>query len=216
LSDRPAYRISRAAFAAVSLLLAGAFLAGCTAAPTPIPMAGETSNDPAANDYQIGPGDTLNVFVWRNPELSLPSVPVRPDGKISIPLVEDIDAVGKTPSNLAREIEAKLKPYVLDPRVTIIVQHFVGPFGQQIRVIGEAAQPRAVSYRANLTVLDVMIEVGGLTKFAAGNRAVVVRTIDGKQQSYPVRLDSLIKDGDVRYNVPMQPGDILIIPQSYF
>lgn len=191
-------------------------VAACTAAPTgPLPPSDAAGQHPDDSNYIIGPGDQLHIFVWRSPELSV-TIPVRPDGKISVPLVEDMVAVGKTPTQLGHEIEKALIKYVQDPRVTVMVQSFVGPFSEQVRVIGEAAQPRAVPYRANLSLLDVMIEVGGLTKFAAGNRAVIVRTVKGAQNSYPVKLDSLIKDGDVSYNVKMQPGDILIIPQSYF
>jgi polysaccharide biosynthesis/export protein len=187
-------------------------VAACAPGQTSLPMSSGVGLNANA-DYLIGPGDQLNIFVWRNPELTV-TLPVRPDGKVSMPLVEDVVAVGTTPTILARTIETRLKPYVVDPHVTVIVQGFVG--AQQVRVIGEAAQPRAVPYRADMTVLDVMIVAGGLTKFAAGNRAVIVRTIDDKPQSFPVRLDSLIKDGEVKYNVPMQPGDILIIPQTYF
>jgi polysaccharide biosynthesis/export protein len=181
----------------------------------PLPAADSTTAHQDDANYIIGPGDNLNIFVWRSPELSV-TIPVRPDGKISVPLVEDIVAVGKTPTQLAREIEKALVKYVQDPKVTVITEGFVGPFSEQVRVIGEAAQPRAVPYRANMTLLDVMIEVGGLTKFAAGNRAVIVRRTGGHQKSYDIKLDSLIKDGDVNYNVGLQPGDILIIPQSYF
>jgi polysaccharide export outer membrane protein len=166
-------------------------------------------------DYLIGPGDNLQIFVWRNPELTS-TVPVRPDGRISVPLVEDMPAVGKTPTMLARDIEQVLKQYVQEPIVNVIVTGFVGPFGQQVRVVGEAAKPQAISFRANMSVLDVMIDVGGLTRFAAGNRAVIVRKTDGKDIEQRVRLDDLIKDGDVSANVKMLPGDILIIPQSYF
>jgi polysaccharide export outer membrane protein len=166
-------------------------------------------------DYLIGPGDNLQIFVWRNPELTS-TVPVRPDGRISVPLVEDMPAVGKTPTMLARDIEQVLKQYVQEPIVNVIVTGFVGPFGQQIRVVGEAAKPQAISFRANMSLLDVMIDVGGLTRFAAGNRAVIVRKVEGKDQEQRVRLDDLIKDGDVSANVRMLPGDILIIPQSYF
>ncbi len=166
-------------------------------------------------DYLIGPGDNLQIFVWRNPELTS-AVPVRPDGRISVPLVEDMPAVGKTPTILARDVEQVLKQYVQEPIVNVIVTGFVGPFGQQVRVVGEAAKPQAISFRANMSLLDVMIDVGGLTRFAAGNRAVIVRKVDGKDQEQRVRLDDLIKDGDVSANVKMFPGDILIIPQSYF
>ncbi len=181
------------------------------APPTDDPTAANTRMD----NYLIGPGDDLNVFVWRNPELST-HIPVRPDGKISIPLVEDVSAIGKTPTTLAREIEQKLRTFVKDPIVTIIVSQFVGPFAQQVRVIGEASQPRALPYRRNMTLLDVMIEVGGLTRFAAGDRSVIVRASDGKQESMKVHLDELVHDGAVGENVAMRPGDILIIPQRYF
>ena len=174
-----------------------------------------TPTEPHSENYLIGPGDDLNIFVWRNPDLST-RIPVRPDGKISIPLVEDVTATGKTPTTLAREIEDKLRTFVKDPIVTVVVSQFVGPFGQQVRVIGEAAQPRALPFRTNLTLLDVMIEVGGLTRFAAGDRSVIVRKVDGQSQTVKVHLDELIHDGDVKENQAMRPGDILIIPQRYF
>jgi polysaccharide export outer membrane protein len=166
-------------------------------------------------DYLIGPGDNLQVFVWRNPELTS-TVPVRPDGRISVPLVEDMVAVGKTPTALARDLENVLKQYVQEPIVNVIVTGFVGPFATQVRVVGEAAKPQAIPYKANTSLLDVMIAVGGLTRFASGNRAVIVRKVDGKDQELRVRIDDLIKDGDVTANVKILPGDILIIPQSYF
>jgi polysaccharide export outer membrane protein len=166
-------------------------------------------------DYLIGPGDNLQIFVWRNPELST-TVPVRPDGRISVPLVEDMPAVGKTPTALARDLEQVLKQYVQEPIVNVIVTGFVGPFAQQVRVVGEAAKPQAIPYRANMSVLDVMIDVGGLTKFAAGNRAIIVRSVDGKPVEQRLRLDDLLKDGDVTANVKILPGDILIVPQTYF
>lgn len=171
--------------------------------------------DPNSDTYLIGPGDNLDIFVWQNPQLSV-KVPVRPDGKISIPLVQDVAAVGRTPSALAHEVSEKLKAYVKDPNVTVIVSGFVGPFSQQIRVIGEAAKPQAIPYRSNMTILDVMIEVGGLTRFAAGDRSVVVRSVNGQHETLHARLDSLINDGDVRDNIAMRPGDIVIIPQRYF
>ncbi len=171
--------------------------------------------DPNSDTYLIGPGDNLDIFVWQNPQLSV-KVPVRPDGMISIPLVQDVAAVGRTPAALAHEVSEKLKAYVKDPNVTVIVSSFVGPFSQQIRVIGEAAKPQALPYRSNMTILDVMIEVGGLTRFAAGDRSVVVRKIGGRQQTIRARLDSLINDGDVKDNIAMRPGDIVIIPQRYF
>ena len=171
--------------------------------------------DPNSDTYLIGPGDNLDIFVWQNPQLSV-KVPVRPDGKISIPLVQDVAAVGRTPSALAHEITEKLKAYVKDPNVTVIVSSFVGPFSQQIRVIGEAAKPQAIPYRSNMTILDVMIEVGGLTRFAAGDRSVVVRNFNGQHETIDAHLDSLINDGDVKDNIAMRPGDIVIIPQRYF
>jgi polysaccharide biosynthesis/export protein len=194
---------------AVAILLV---VAACTSPPTLPPSGG---SGVAGSQYLIGPGDNLNIFVWRNPELSA-TVPVRPDGRISTPLVEDVVAVGKTPTELARDLEARLKKFVRDPIVTVMVSGFVGDFSQQVRVIGEAVQPRAVPYRENMTLLDVMIQVGGLTKYADGNDAVLIRKVNGKQDTFPVRLDSLIKDGDIRYNFKMEPGDTLIIPQSSF
>jgi polysaccharide export outer membrane protein len=166
-------------------------------------------------DYLIGPGDTMQVFVWRNPELSI-TLPVRPDGRISIPLVEDLEAANKTPTNLARDVEKALKVFIQDPVVTIIVVGFNGPFSQQVRVVGEAARPQAIPYREQMSVLDVMIAVGGLTEFAAGNRAVLVRNAGGKEQQLRLHLDSLLKDGDMSANVGMLPGDVIIVPQSWF
>lgn len=166
-------------------------------------------------NYMIGAGDALQVFVWRNPDLSA-TVPVRPDGRISIPLVEDIDCAGKTPTQLAREIEERLRKYVMDPVVTVIVNQFVGPYTQQIRIVGEAARPQSLSYRANMSVLDAMIAVGGLTAFAAGNRAKLVRSTNGQQTTTTIRLEALLKDGDVSANTALQPGDIIIIPQTFF
>jgi polysaccharide export outer membrane protein len=170
----------------------------------------------AAADYSyvIGAGDTINIIVSRNPELSM-SVPVRPDGKISTPLVDELVAQGKNSVQLAREIEKQLEKYVRDPLVTVIVTSFVGPFSEQVRVVGEAAKPQFLPYKQNMTLLDVMIAVGGLTDFAAGNRATILRTAEGNKQ-YSVRLKDLIKDGDISANVEMRPGDILIIPQSFF
>ena len=170
----------------------------------------------AASDYRyvIGPLDTVNIVVWRNPELSL-SVPVRPDGRITTPLVEDLPALGRNPAELARDLEKALSKYIREPVVTVIVTNFNGPTSEQIRVIGEAARPQAVPYRQNMTLLDVMIMVGGLTDFADGNKAVLVRGAD-KGRQYSVRLRDLIRRGDISANVDMRPGDILIIPQSWF
>ena len=195
----------------------GAVALGClmTACVGPaLPPAPPTTALQAA-PYQIGPGDALSIFVWRNPELSM-SVAVRPDGMVSMPLVQDVPASGVTPADLAREIERRLAKYVTEPIVTVIPTRFVGPFSYQIRVVGEATAPRALPYREHMTLLDAMIETGGLTKYAAGNRATLVRTINGTQESYQVYLDSLIKQGDIAANVALLPGDIIIIPQSYF
>lgn len=179
-------------------------------------ITGEDLSQPAPlPEYLIGPGDVLQVFVWRNPELST-TIPVRPDGRISVPLIEDLTATRKTPTVLARDIEGILRQYVQDPVVTVIVQDFVGPYSQQVRVIGEAARPQAIPYRENMTILDVMIEVGGLTPFAAGNRAVLNRRTREGERSTKVNLDRLLKDGDPSANVRIMPGDILIVPQSWF
>ena len=172
--------------------------------------------DAATSDFQyrIGPLDTVNIIVWRNPELSL-TVPVRPDGKVTTPLVDDVPAIGKTPTELAKDIETALAKYIRDPVVTVVVTTFVGPTSAQIRVIGEAARPQILPFRRNLTLLDVMIAVGGLTDFADGNHATIYRADEGGK-SYGVRLQDLVKRGDVTANVDMRPGDILIIPQSWF
>jgi polysaccharide biosynthesis/export protein len=164
--------------------------------------------------YVIGPLDVINIVVWRNPELSM-SVPVRPDGRISTPLVEDVPALGKNPAELARELEKALSKFIRDPVVTVIVNNFNGPSNEQIRIIGEAAKPQAVPYRQNMTLLDVMIVVGGLTDFADGNKAVLVRGSE-KGKQYRVRLGDLVRRGDISANVDVRPGDVLIIPQSWF
>ena len=174
------------------------------------PAAAQTSD----YSYIIGAGDSLNIIVWRNPELS-GTYPVRPDGKVSAPLVDELVAQGKTSVELARDIEKKLATYVRDPIVTVIVTGFVGPFSEQVRVVGEAARPQSLPFRQKMSVLDVMIAVGGVTDFAEGNRAIIQRTSDSNKQ-YVVRLKDLIKRGDTSANVEMRPGDILIIPQSLF
>lgn len=166
-------------------------------------------------DYRIGPGDQLNVFVFNQPELSM-AVPVRPDGLISTPLVEDMPAAGKTPSELARSMEKKLAEFIRSPSVNVIVTGFVGNYGDQVRVVGQAAHPQALPYRSGMTLLDVMIAVGGLGEFAAGNRARLIRRVDGKTIETRVRLDDLLNDGDIRANMQVQPGDVLIIPESRF
>jgi len=189
-------------------------VSGCSSADPPAPSLSQVQQ-PITPDYRIGPLDTVQIFVWQSPEFSI-TVPVRPDGRLSTPLIEDLPASGKTPTQLARDIEEKLKVYVQDPTVTVIVSGFSGPFDQQVRVVGEALQPRAIPYRANMTMLDVMIEVGGLTEFAAGNRAVLARGGGPQQTTFNVRLDDLLRDGDIRANVPVLPGDVVIIPQSWF
>jgi polysaccharide biosynthesis/export protein len=193
------------------LLVLAALLAGCaTQNLPPAPAQAETAD----YSYIIGAGDNVNVIVWRNPELS-GSYPVRPDGKLAAPLVDELVAQGKTPPELARDIEKKLSTYVRDPVVTVIVTGFVGPFSEQIRVVGEAARPQFLPYKQKMTLLDVMIAVGGLTDFADGNRAIIQRTADSNKQ-YAVRLKDLIKRGDLSANVEMRPGDILVIPQGLF
>ena len=184
-------------------------LGGCATAP-PAPV---SAIQPSA--YLIGPGDTLQVFVWHNPDLSM-TAPVRPDGKISLPLVSDVTASGKTPTALAVDVQDQLKKFVNDPVVTVIVSSFVGPYSEQIRIVGQAQKPQALSYRAGMSTLDAMIAVGGLTQFAAGNRAKLVRSINGKETSYSLRLSDLLQDGDISANTPLQPGDMIIIPQTYF
>lgn len=188
-------------------------LAACGSVPGQHPPAPAAAAS-ADYSYLIGPGDNLNIVVWRNPELSM-SVPVRPDGKVSAPLVDEIVAQGKTSIEMAREVEKALGKYVRDPIVTVIVTTFVGPYSEQIRVVGEAARPQFLPFKQKMTLLDVMIAVGGLTDFADGNAATILRGSDGNKQ-YSVRLKDLIKRGDVSANVEMRPGDILIIPQSFF
>ena len=168
-----------------------------------------------SSEYSIGPGDTLQIFVWDHPDLST-NVQVRPDGKISTPLVEDLQAAGRTPTLLARDIERVLREYVRTPVVTVIMQGFVGEGAQQIRVVGQAASPMALQYKEGMTVLDVMIEVGGLAEFAAGNRAKIIRKSGDEEIEIKVRLDDLINDGEIGENIRMRPGDVLIIPQSFF
>lgn len=194
------------------LVLAGAVQACSSTSDAPNLISTEAT---ATSDYIVGEGDSLQVFVWRNPELSA-TVRVRPDGRISVPLIEDLPVAGKTPTAVARELEHRLSSYVKDAVVTVIVVDFVGPLDRQVRVVGEAAKPQSLSYRGDMTVLDVLIQAGGLTQYAAGNRASIVRIENGKQVKYRVRLDDLMKDGDISANAPVAPGDVLIIPQSYF
>ena len=166
-------------------------------------------------DYIVGAGDSVNIFVWRNPELSS-TVTVRPDGKITTPLIEDVPASGKTPTQLARDMEKELSVYVKNPVVPVMVSGFIGPYSEQIRVVGQATNPQALPYRDQMTLLDLIIAVGGLTEFAAGNRSTVVRLVDGEWKQFGVRIDDLINDADISANAYMLPGDILIIPESWF
>jgi polysaccharide export outer membrane protein len=169
----------------------------------------------ATTDYLIGPGDSVNIIVWRNPEVSM-TVPVRPDGKITTPLVEDLPASGKTSTELARDIEKALAKFIQQPVVTVIVTGFVGTYGEQIRVIGQAAKPQALPYRRDMSLMDVLIAVGGVTEFASGNKASIIRKVNGRLEKLPVRLNDLIKEGDISANVNMRPGDVLVIPESFF
>lgn len=196
--------------AAVLAVAAGAV--GCAGTGN-YPVAPAKAATPDYN-YIVGPGDTLNIIVWRNPDLSL-SVPVRPDGQVSTPLIDGLVAQGKTSTQIARDVEKELAKYVRDPVVTVIVTSFVGPYSEQIRVVGEAAKPQFLPYKQKMTVLDVMIAVGGLTDFADGNSATLVRAAEDNKR-YKVRLDDLVKRGDIGANVEVLPGDILIIPQGWF
>jgi polysaccharide export outer membrane protein len=200
------------AFRWVLLGALGVLVTGCASTYPPAPASA------ASADYRyiIGPGDNVNIIVWRNPELSM-SVPVRPDGLITGPLIEDMPAMGKTPTLLARDMEKALGTYIRDPIVTVVVTGFVGTQSEQIRVVGEAARPQALPYKQNMTLLDVMIAVGGLTDFADGNGRQSVRSAaEGARKQYSVRLTDLLRRGDISANVDMKPGDVLIIPQSWF
>ena len=190
-------------------------LSGCTTTTEYPPLEGGPVPAQVTPDYVIGAGDGVNIFVWRNPELSS-SVTVRPDGKITTPLIEDVPASNKTPTQLARDMEKELEVYVKNPVVTVMVGGFRGPYSEQVRVLGQAVSPQALTYRDQMTLLDLMIAVGGLTEFAAGNRSVVVRYVDGQWQQFSVRIDDLINDADISANAYMLPGDILIIPESWF
>lgn len=174
-----------------------------------------SSNEGPGPQYIVGPLDNLQIFVWRFPELST-SVSVRPDGRLSVPLIDDLAATGKTPTQLARDMEEQLAQYIESPVVSVIVDGFQGPYAQQIRVVGSAALPQAIPYRANMTLLDVMIAVGGMTEFASGNRSTLARVEGNGQKEYTIRLDDLLKDGDVSANVSINPGDVIIIPESIF
>ena len=195
----------------LAILVSAIMLSACSSTNLPAPPTSAAQNP----EYRIGAGDSLDVFVWQNKDLSA-QVAVRPDGMISLPLVNDIKAEGTTPTQLAGEIQDQLKKFVTNPVVTVMVSSFVGPYSQQIRIVGEAAKPQALPYRTNMTVLDAMIAVGGLTQYAAGDRATLVRTTGGEKKSYRLRLDALLQDGDISANAPLEPGDVIIIPQTYF
>lgn len=170
---------------------------------------------PADYRYLIGPGDDLNIFVWRNPEVST-SVTVRPDGMINAPLVEDLVVSAKTPTQVARDVEKALSTYIKDPIVTVTIGGFVGPYHEQVRVIGEAAEPQGLPYSEDMTLLDLIIAVGGLTEFADGNSAVLARIVNGEQKQYTIRMEDLLQDGDLSANIDILPGDIIIIPEAWF
>lgn len=193
-----------------------AALAAATPAPAPVPAVAvpAPASAPVSPNYLIGPGDSLHVFVFQNEELSV-TVPVRPDGKISTPLVEDMVAVGKTPSQLARDIEKSLAEYVKSPKVNVVVMGAMSVFSQ-VKVIGQVVRPQALPYREGMTVLDAVLAVGGLAQFAAGNRAHLVRTENGKQTEIKVKLDALVNSGDMKQNVALRPGDVLVVPESRF
>lgn len=200
-----------------AILLVAIAAGGCGGSlPTVSPEAAAAAEPVnSRSDYVIGAGDGLQVFVWGHDDLST-GVTVRPDGAISTPLVEDLAAAGRTPTELARAVEVVLAEFVRSPTVTVIVQEFVGEFDRQIRVVGQAAKPQSLNYREGMTLLDVMIEVGGLAEFASGNRAKIVRDTNGRKVSIPVRINDLMNKGEMKQNVKMRPGDVLIIPESFF
>lgn len=203
---------------AVSWLGLVVLLGGCATQGNEYPPVPDNQRDISVQEgyyYRVAPGDTVNIFVWGFEELSR-SVPVRPDGMLTTPLIEDLPASGKTPSQLARDLEERFAVYVRSPIVTVIVNGFVGLPSQQVRVVGEATQPRAIPFSKHMTLLDLMIAVGGLTDFAAGNKSVLVRFDGGERKEYSVRLDDLIRDGDISANVSLLPGDVLIIPEAWF
>lgn len=211
---KPRHRTS-IGLAVIATVLLGACASQKGEGLPPSTSYGSQTTSPEDYNYLIGPGDSVQIFVWRNPEVSQ-GVTVRPDGKITTPLVEDLQASGKTPTQLARDLEKALETYIRQPIVTVIVAGGVGPYSEQIRVVGQAANPQAIAYKQKMTLLDVMIIVGGLTEFADGNDTKIVRVVDGEQKEYPVRVDDLLNDGDINANVDMLPGDILIIPESWF
>ncbi len=201
---------------AILLISLSYIVTGCSSSTLP-PATLHQSNtvDVDSYKYLIGAGDVVNIFVWRNPEVSGTFI-VRPDGMITTSLVEDIPVSGKTPTELARSIEEILATYLREPVVTVTVNNFVGPFSEQIRIIGEASQPQAINYAQHMTLLDVMIRVGGLTEFANGNGAILVRIENGQQKQYDIYIEDLIKNGEISANVDVLPGDIIVIPETWF
>lgn len=193
----------------------GLLLGGCFKTNPNAELPTATGDAEYSTRYRIAPGDSVEIFVWRNPDVST-SVAVRPDGLLTAPLLEDVPAANKTPTELARALEKELSTYLRDPLVTVIVNGFVGTYRDQIRVVGEAAEPQALLYRDSMTMLDVIIAVGGLTEFADGNNTTLVRLVDGKMTEYRVRVDDLVRNGEITANVDMRPGDILIIPEAWF
>ena len=189
-------------------------VSGCGSGDYP-PAPKKISNLAHDTEYRLGPLESIQIFVWRAPELST-SVAIRPDGKISIPLIEDLQAAGRTPTELARDIEKALASYIKKPLVTVIIGGFTGDLEQQVRVIGQSKNPQSIPYRSGMTVLDVMISVGGLLEFADGNSATLTRGKGESRKIYSLLLDDLIRGGDITVDVPVQPGDVIIIPESQF
>lgn len=208
LSKRLSTNLSKR-LSAWAVIASAMVVAACSNLPAPPESVGPTPS------YRIGPGDSLRIFVWQNNDLTT-TVTVGPDGRISFPLIKDVEAAGKTATQLARDIQNRLTKYVTTPVVSVMVTSFVGPYSQQIRVIGEVSKPEAMPYRQGMTVLDAMIAVGGLSQFAAGNRAKLVRTRGGIETSYALHLDKLMQDGDLSANIPLEPGDVIAVPQTYF
>lgn len=211
-NERVFIKLLRTGLRLTGLSFLVSLMVACASTGTPSTV---TPMETANYNYVIGPGDTMEIFVWGNEELSTTAI-VRPDGKLTTRLVEDLEASGKTSTELAREIEKVYAEYVRQPVVSVIVNGFAGVPEQQVRVVGEAAQPTAVPFKQHMTLLDLMIAVGGMTEFAAGNRSVLVRTENGRQASQRLRLDDLLKDGDISANMPLMPGDIVIISESWF
>jgi polysaccharide export outer membrane protein len=203
-----------AKFAKIAAWLSLTSLVACAMVPATAEQAQAIAASTVSPDYVIGPGDMLQVFVWRNPDLTV-TVPVRPDGKISTPLVEDMIAVGKTPSGLARDIETALQQYVKAPQVNVIVTAPMSVFSQ-VKVIGQVLKPQAIAYREGMTVLDAVLAVGGLSQFAAGNRAHIERSTGGKVEAIKIKLESLVNDGDMKQNLKLLPGDVIVVPESRF